>query len=157
MHIRSQITRSYQILHTAGALAWLLCALVDGGILYTLARSPGRSPRSLLLLIILTALACVLLYNAWAMFSQNFKSIEITDHGDRILLKQLGRTLSVRPEEIAQIRLEEKYLLYSFSTRPRSMLVIESPAGIWQVRSDVLTSYDRVINYFTERVGTETE
>ena len=157
MHIRSQISKSYQILHTAGALAWLLCALVDAGIIFTLAGSPGRSARSLLLLIILTALGCVLLYNAGAMFSQNFKSIEITDHGDRILLKQLGRTLSVRPEEIAQVRLEEKYLLYSFSTSPRSMLVIESPAGIWQVRSDVLTSYDRVINYFTERVGTETE
>ena len=149
MNIRSQIAKSYQILHCIGAAAWLLCALVDAAVIYILIGRQGKNAWQLTLIIILTALACVLLCNAWAMFAQNFKSIEIRDHGDRIILKQPGRTLSLRPEEISEVRLEEKYLLFSFSTKPRSMLVIESPAGTWQVRSDILTSYDRVINYFT--------
>ena len=49
------------------------------------------------------------------------------------------------------MKLEEKYLLYSFSTKPRKMLVIEAPGVLWQIRSDTITGYDRVINYFMEQ------
>ena len=31
------------------------------------------------------------------------------------------------------------------------MLVIEADGVLWQIRSDTITSYDRVINYFMEK------
>ena len=71
--------------------------------------------------------------------------------GETILLKQFGKTTVLHPDEITQVRLEEKYLLYSFSTKPKEMLVIEAPGVLWQIRSGSITCYDRVINYFMEQ------
>lgn len=150
MIIRSEINRAYQILHLIGAAVWLACAVTAALILADLLRAPGKNAWQYCLIVILGFLACVLACVAWSLFSQNFKSIEITDRGEKITLKKLGRTLIISPEEIVQVRLEEKYLLYSFSTKPRQMLVIDTARGSWEVRSDIITYYDRVINYFTE-------
>ena len=150
MNIRSETAASYRVVHIVEAVIWFACAVISSVILVMVIRTPEKNAWQYCLIVILGFLACVLACVAWSLFSQNFKSIEITDRGEKITLKKLGRTLIISPEEIVQVRLEEKYLLYSFSTKPRQMLVIDTARGSWEVRSDIITYYDRVINYFTE-------
>ncbi len=150
MNFKSQISKSYRILHIIGAVAWFLCAAVAAAVLAMIVRSPDKNTYQIILMAVLILLIIVFLYNSAALLSQIFKSLEITDNGNTILLKKIARTYSLHPEEIRQVRLEEKYLLYSFSTKPRSMLVVDAPGVSWQVRSDIITYYDRVLNYFME-------
>ncbi len=151
MNIRSETAASYRIVHSIGALCWLACAVITSVILVMVVRTPDKTAWQYCLIVLLGILTLVLLYNALSLLAQNFKSLEVTDRGKKILLKQFGKTVSLHPDEIAQVRLEEKYLLYSFSMKPKEMLVIEAPGVLWQIRSDTITYYDRVINYFMEQ------
>ena len=151
MKIRSQTAAAYRIIQTLGALIWLACAFVAAAILVMEIRTPDKNAWQYCLIILLGILAVIFLNNFLALLGQNFKSVEITDGGETVRLKQFGRTVTLRPEEITQVRLEEKNLLYSFSLRPRQMLVIEADGVLWQIRSDTITYYDRVINYFMEK------
>ena len=150
MNFKSEVTKSYRILYVIGALIWLGCALVCAAVLYMVWRIPEKGAWQFFLIVLLAVLAAVLLLNACTLFAQLFKSLEITEHGEKVTLIQLGKRIPIRPEEISQVRIEEKYLWSSFSTKPRKMLVIEAPGVRWQVRSDILTSYDRLLNYFEE-------
>ena len=151
MNFRSETAASYRIVHTLGALIWLTCALIASAILVMVVRTPDKNAWQYCLIVLLGILAVVLLYNFLALLGQNFKSLEVTDRGEKILLKRFGRTTVLSPDEITQVRLEEKNLLYSFSMKPKEMLVIEAPGVLWQIRSDTITYYDRVINYFMEQ------
>ena len=151
MNIRSQTAASYRIIQTLGALIWLICAFVASAILIMTVRTPDKNAWQYCLIILLGILAIAFLWNGLNLLAQNFKSLEVTDGGQKILLKQFGRTIVLCPDEITQVRLEEKYLFYSFGAKPKEMLVIEAPGVLWQIRSDTITSYDRVINYFMEK------
>ncbi len=132
------------------ALVWFSCAAVALAIFVMVIRSSDKNAYQFFLMGVLILLCIVCAANAAALIVQNFKSIEITDNGETILLRQFGRTVSIRPDEITQVKLEEKYLLYSFSTKPLTMLIVEAPGISWQIRSDIITNYDRVLNYFME-------
>lgn len=151
MNFRSETAVSYRIVHTLCALIWLACALTASAVLVMVINTPDKNVWQYCLIVLLSVLALVLLYNFLSALGQNFKSLEVADRGEKILLKQFGRTTVLRPEEITQVRLEEKNLLYSFSMKPKEMFVIEAPGVLWQIRSDTITGYDRVINYFMEK------
>lgn len=151
MNIRSETAASYRVVHIVEAVCWFVCAIIAFAILVMVIRTPDKNAWQYCLIVLLGILALVFVYNALGLLAQNFKSLEVTDRGETILLKQFGKTTVLRPDEITQVRLEEKYLLYSFSTKPRQMLVIEAPGVLWQIRSDTITYYDRVINYFMEQ------
>ena len=151
MNFRSETAASYRIVQTIGALIWLACALISLAVLVMVVRTPDKNAWQYCLIGLLGIFALVLLYNFLALLGQNFKSLEVTDRGEKILLKQFGKTAELRPDEIVQVRLEDKNLLYTFSMKPKKMFVIETPGMLWQIRSDTITSYDRVINYFMEK------
>ena len=151
MNFRSETAASYRIVQTIGALIWLACALISLAVLVMVVRTPDKNAWQYCLIGLLGIFALVLLYNFLALLGQNFKSLEVTDRGEKILLKQFGKTAELRPDEIVQVRLEDKNLLYTFSMKPKKMFVIEAPGMLWQIRSDTITSYDRAINYFMEK------
>ena len=151
MNFRSETAASYRIVQTIGALIWLACALTSLAVLVMVVRTPDKNAWQYCLIVLLGIFALVLLYNSLALLGQNFKSLEVTDRGEKILLKQFGKTAALRPDEITQVRLEDKNLLYTFSMKPKKMFVIEAPGMLWQIRSDTITGYDRVINYFMEK------
>ena len=151
MNFRSETAASYRIVQTIGAIIWLACALISLAVLVMVVRTPDKNAWQYCLIVLLGIFALVLLYNFLALLGQNFKSLEVTDRGEKILLKQFGKTAELRPDEIVQVRLEDKNLLYTFSMKPKKMFVIETPGMLWQIRSDTITSYDRVINYFMEK------
>ena len=151
MNIRSETAASYRIVHIVEAACWFVCAVIALAILVMVIRTPDKNAWQYCLIALLGILALVFVYNALGSLAQNFKSLEVTDRGETILLKQFGKTTVLRPDEITEVRLEEKYLPYSFSTKPKQMLVIEAPGVLWQICSDTITSYDRVINYFMEQ------
>ena len=151
MNFRSETAASYRIVQTIGALIWLACALISLAVLVMVVRTPDKNAWQYCLIVLLGIFALVLLYNFLALLGQNFKSLEVTDRGEKILLKQFGKTAVLRPDEISQVRLEDKNLLYTFSMKPKKMFVIETPGMLWQIRSDTITGYDRVINYFMEK------
>ena len=151
MNFKSTITRSYRILHAVGACVWLLCSLISAGVVVMIMIMPDKNAWQYFLIAALSCLAVVLACNAFALFSQIFKSLEVADRGETVRLKQLGKTVTLPPADITQVKLEEKYLLYSFSAKARKMLVIEAPGVRWEIRSDIITNYDRVINFFMEK------
>lgn len=151
MNIRSETAASYRVVHIVEAILWFACAVVSSVILVMAARTTDKNTWQYCLIVLLGILALVFVNNSLGLLAQNFKSLEVTDRGETILLKQFGKTTVLHPDEITQVRLEEKYLLYSFSTKPKEMLVIEAPGVLWQIRSDSITCYDRVINYFMEQ------
>ena len=151
MNFRSETAASYRIVQTIGALIWLACALISLAVLVMVVRTPDKNAWQYCLIVLLGIFAVVLLYNSLALLGQNFKSLEVTDRGEKILLKQFGKTAVLRPDEISQVRLEDKNLLYTFSMKPKKMFVIEAPGMLWQIRSDTITSYDRVLHYFMEK------
>ena len=151
MNIRSETAASYRVVHIVEAVIWFACAVISSVILVMVIRTPEKNAWQYCLIVLLGALTLVFVYNALRLLGQNFKSLEVTDRGETILLKQFGKTTVLHPDEITQVRLEEKYLLYSFSTKPKEMLVIEAPGVLWQIRSDSITYYDRVINYLMEQ------
>ncbi|HCI73872.1 MAG TPA: hypothetical protein DHV42_04950 [Lachnospiraceae bacterium] len=150
MNIKSEISKGYRILHLAGAAAWLLCSLVSAGVVVMIVIMPDKNAWNYFLIAALSCVAVVLAFNALSLAAQVFKSLEVKDNGQTIVLKQFGKTITLRPEEITQVKLAEEYLLYSFSTKPRKMLVIEAANVKWEIRSDIITSYDKVINFFLE-------
>ena len=151
MNIRSETAASYRVVHIVEAVIWFACAVISSVILVMVIRTPEKNAWQYCLIVLLGALTLVFVYNALRLLGQNFKSLEVTDRGETILLKQFEKTTVLHPDEITQVRLEEKYLLCSFSTKPKEMLVIEASGVLWQIRSGSITCYDRVINYFMEQ------